>query len=93
MGHGGGDTGPTARDQDLIVAGLGPGRKSPLGRLDMSDSAARRVLPMPPGPTKVNGGILDRTVADQVAPVHARVQSMGWGKGEDSFSRMKRLGQ
>jgi hypothetical protein len=39
MGHGGGDTGPPARDQDLIVAGLGAGRKSPLDRLDMSDSA------------------------------------------------------
>jgi hypothetical protein len=38
MGHGG-DTGPPARDQDLMVAGLGAGRKSPLDRLDMSDPA------------------------------------------------------
>jgi hypothetical protein len=39
MVHGRGDTGPPARDQDLIVAGLVAGRKSPLDRLDMSDSA------------------------------------------------------
>jgi hypothetical protein len=39
MVHGRRDTGTPARGQDLMVADLGAGRKSPLDRLDMCDPA------------------------------------------------------
>jgi|GEM_PF-4632274 len=39
MVHGRRDTRTPARGQDLMVAGLGAGLKSPLNSLDMSDPA------------------------------------------------------